>query len=219
MTSSNQLIDSPPKSGEPQDGLISNSFKLAGAGLLVATALQAQTGGKPTDLDILNYALTLENLEAAFYNQGLKQYSSTDFMNGAFMNGLSDTSAGDVYAYLTIIKDHENQHVRTLTSVIKSLGGTPVMPCVYDFGYSNVDQFIGVAQALENTGVMAYDGAIALLTNPALVTASATIATVEARHAAYLNVLNGQLPSPDPYDTAKSMQDILKIAGAFIKSC
>ena len=212
MTSSNSTTSS------EHEGFASTSLKIAGAGLLVATAMQAQTSA-PTDIDILNYALTLENLEAAFYTQGLKQYSSTDFMNAAFMSGFADGSGSDVYAYLTIIKDHENQHVRTLTSVIKSLGGTPVSPCMYDFGYTNVDQFIAVAQALENTGVMAYDGAIALLKNPALVTASATIATIEARHAAYLNVLNGQLPSPDAFDTAKSMQAILAIAGTFIKGC
>jgi hypothetical protein len=110
-------------------------------------------------------------------------------------------------------------HVQTLIGVIQKLGGTPVGPACYNFGYSTVDQFVQVAQALEDTGVMAYDGAIALIQSPDLQTAGATIATVEARHAAYLRLLNGNIPFPAPFDTPKTMQEILAIAGQFIVPC
>jgi hypothetical protein len=123
------------------------------------------------------------------------------------------------FSLLTLVRDHENAHVRTLTNVITSLGGTPVKACTYNFGYDNVDSFLKVAALLENTGVMAYDGAVAMISSPQVKTAGATIATVEARHASYLNLITGAHPFPAAFDTPKSMQDILAAAGGFISSC
>lgn len=196
---------------------ISRMAVMLGAGAF-ATTLEAQNA-PVTDLTILNFALTLENLEATFYNQGLKQFSSTDFSNGAFYQGLGDAMGGDVYAFLSLVRDHENQHVRTLRGVIKSLGGTPAPVCTYNFGYQSVDDFLTVATTLENTGVMAYDGAVNMIQSAGLKTAAATIATVEARHAAYFNLLTGNSPFPAAFDTATSMADILKAAGGFITAC
>jgi hypothetical protein len=76
-----------------------------------------------------------------------------------------------------------------------------------------------IAATLENTGVMAYDGAIALLQSKDLQTAGATIATVEARHASYLNLLSGAIPFPTAFDMPKTMREILMAANQFITSC
>ena len=197
---------------------------LAGAAA-VTVALNAQST-TPSDLDILKFALTLENLEASFYTQGLKQFSSSDFSNATFVQNFGNTTgvfgdafSGDVYSYLLLVRDHEQQHVRTLSALITSLGGKPAAPCTYNFGYTSADTFIAVARTLENTGVMAYDGAAKLIKDKKLLTAAATIATVEARHAAYLNLLNGASPFPDAFDTPKTMADILAAAGQFITSC
>jgi hypothetical protein len=65
-------------------------------------------------------------------------------------------------------------------SVIKSLGGKPVPECEYDFGITNVASAVRTAKVLENTGVSAYDGAIAYIDRRALQTAGATIATMQA---------------------------------------
>ena len=168
-----------------------------------------------SDLDILNYALTLERLEAAFYTQGLARFSEKDFKHiGDFKGGHTD-----VYDYFKLIRDHEQTHVAKLVSVIQSLGGNPVGGCTYNFGYKDMEGFVKVAQALENTGVMAYDGAIGQIQSADLRTAGATIATVEARHASYLNLLNGAVPFPAAFDTPKTMAEILAIAGQFIVSC
>lgn len=192
-------------------------------GALALGVQNADAQNAPSDIDILNYALTLEHLEAAFYREGLDRFGFDDFVNGNFTtNFTGDPSGGlalGVYDFFRSIREHERIHVTTLVQVIRSLGGTPVGPCRYNFGYSNVDQFLGVAQALENTGVMAYDGAIAMLRNPDLRTAGATIATVEARHAAVLNLLNGASPFPAAFDTPKTMAEILGIAGRFIVAC
>ena len=172
-----------------------------------------------SDIDILNYALTLEHLEAAFYVEGLNRFTRDDVTSARFIRGFGGAVISNVYQYFELIRDHEVTHVKTLVSVIESLGGTPVKPCTYNFGYTNVDGFVKIGQALENTGVSAYDGAIALIESPALQTAGATIATVEARHASYLNLLNGDVPFPGAFDEPKTMDQILAIAGQFIVRC
>ena len=201
------------------------SAALFGAGALAAKIVSAQSTTTPpataaqTDLDILNYALALENLEAAFYNLYVPKYTATDYANSIYTPVFGSKINGNLVSYLGAIRDHENTHVTALKSTITSLGGIPVAPCVYNFGVNNVNDFLMTAMALENTGVMAYDGAIAMITNLDVRQAAATIATVEARHASYLNVLNGALPFPSAFDTPKSKAEILAIAGQFIVSC
>ncbi len=166
----------------------------------------AQTMDFKNDVDVLNYALTLEHLEYAFYRDGVGQFQ---FGNDPFGNPIK--------TYLEAIRDHEGAHVETLTKVITDLGGTPVKESTYDFGYTDAQSFLKVAAALENTGVMAYDGAGKFIENPDLLTAAGGIVAVEARHAAYLNLLTGEIPFPAGFEQAKSKDEILKIAGQFIK--
>ena len=209
---------------EPSTNHTNAAAILAGAAL-VATTLSAQT--KPvTDIDILNYALTLENLEANFYTQGLKRFSSSDFAQGAFATNLGnpnnffgDSVTGDVYSYLLLIRDHEQTHVRFLTRTIQSLGGTPTPACTYDFKYNTLDEFLATGKVLEDTGVSAYAGAAKLIKDPKILTAAATIATVEARHASYLRLITGDIPFPNAFDPAKTMAEVLAAAGGFIVSC
>lgn len=191
---------------------------LALVGIPRADGSQAVSAA-PSDIDVLNYALTLERLEATFYTQGLSRFSRGEFMSAHAIRGFGGRVISTFFDDLARIRDHEQTHVTTLISVIQSLGGTPVGACTYNFGYHDVDGFLKVAQALENTGVMAYDGAIALIQSPDLRTAGATIATVEARHASYLNLINGDVPFPAAFDTPKTMAEILAIAGKFIVSC
>lgn len=163
------------------------------------------------DIEILNYALTLEHLEYAFYRDALGQggFNANDF------NAFDDRDP-ELFDNLEDIRDHEDTHVDTLIDVIESLGGDPVEELCYDFGYDNAAEFLGVAQALENTGVQAYTGALADIRSGDLQTAGATIATVEARHAAYLNFINGDDPFPLAFDVPLTMDEVLAIAGPFI---
>ncbi len=170
--------------------------------------------GKNTqaDIAILNFALTLEHLEYAFYREAL---GSSGFAKKDFQGYLDP----NLYARLLDIRDHEDTHVDALSATILGLGGDPVEELCYDFGYDTAREFLGVAQALENTGVSAYDGAIAGITDPALQTTGATIATVEARHAGYLNLINRTNPFPAAFDTPLTMDEVLAIAGPFIVAC
>jgi hypothetical protein len=164
-----------------------------------------------TPVDVLNYALTLEHLEHAFYRDGLEMFSADDFAAAGY--------AANVYEWFAIIRDHEMDHVNTITTVINDLGGDPVAEAEYDFGYTDVAGFIGVAQVLENVGVSAYQGAAkSLIGENELLTAALTIHGVEARHAAYLNGLQGEPPFPDAFNPTMTPDEVLAAAGPFIVS-
>lgn len=198
------------------------ALALGGGSLLPKTADAANTAG---DIAVLNYALTLEHLEYAFYREGLKRFTTQDFRL-AFLRyrryqkaGIRILDGAEVRKYFELIREHEHDHVKTLTAVIRQLGGKPVPECRYRFPYKNVKGFVQLARIFENLGVSAYDGAIHKIKNPDLLTAGATIATVEARHASYLNLINGYVPFPASFDKPKSKQQVLKAASPFIASC
>lgn len=198
----------------------------AGAGALALAVGSSNTAlahdGSDDDFDdveVLNFALTLEHLEYAFYRDGLERFDAKDFRKADVLKGFGNRMKSDVLPNLEEVRDHEEIHVDTLTSIIDDMGGTPVEEAHYDFGYDTASEFLGIAAVLENTGVSAYDGAISLIEAEELLTAGATIATVEARHASYLNTLNGDSPFPEPFDDAVSPSDTLDAAGGFIVSC
>lgn len=200
-------------------------FLITGAAAAGGSALALSLGKAPAafaditnDINVLNYALTLEHLEAAFYNQGA-QISSMEFFKFGITTGLGPGVSRNIGQFIGLVREHENQHVTTLTQVITSLHGIPVAAGTYNFPYQNVAGFLKIAMALENTGVSAYDGAIHLLAdNPTLLTAGATIATVEARHASYFNLLNGVVPFPSAFDAPLTPCQIYNIAKQFIVS-
>lgn len=172
-----------------------------------------------SDIEVLNFALTLEHLEYAFYRDALEEFETKDIRSAKTLRGFGNRVVGDVRSNLEVVRDHEETHVDALSSIITDLGGDPVEEACYDFGYNNFSEFLGIAAVLENTGVSAYDGAISLIEAEDLLTAGATIATVEARHAAYLNLLNGDSPFPDAFDTPLSPSEVLDAAGGFIVDC
>ncbi len=205
---------------------------LIGGGALLGSpsaALAGHTDDIP-DVDVLNFALTLEYLEAAFYTQALGGSGTTgvpssqaEFSRGEITGakqfaGFGGRIRSTAYRYLTDIRDHEVEHVDFLRG---ALGGQAVGPCEFDFssGLSNVGAFLETAQLLENTGVMAYDGAIRYVDAGDNLQAGAEIATVEARHAAYLNLINRESPFPDPFDEGKPPSEIFKAASPFIVEC
>jgi hypothetical protein len=162
-----------------------------------------------TAVDVLNYALTLEHLESAFYRDGLAELGADAFTSWGF--------APSVFERLSMIAQHEADHVTTLASVITDLGGEPVAESTYDFGWTDAAEFLQVAQALEDTGVAAYQGAAQYaMADDGLLTAALTIHGVEARHAAYLAILNQQNPFPEAANPTLTPDEVLAIATPFI---
>ena len=159
-----------------------------------------------SDIDVLNYALTLEHLEAAFYA-----------MAGDYALG-TDPYGNSIDEWAAVVGEHEAAHVTTLTDVITQLGGEPVAAAEYDFGVTDAQSFLMTAATLENVGVSAYDGAGQFISDPDLLTAAGSIVAVEARHAAYFNLVTGQEPFPGPFETPMTPDEVLEAAGGFIVS-
>jgi len=157
------------------------------------------------DIDILNYALTLEFLEADFYKQGVD----------------SGILKGRELDLIKPIADHEAAHVATLSSTITDLGGEPVAKPNFKYPdptFKNKDDFLKTASTFEELGVKAYHGQVTLIKTPAILGAAASIAGVESRHAAVLAKLLGSNPFPAPVEGTLSMDEVLKAATPFIQS-
>ncbi|WP_290796146.1 ferritin-like domain-containing protein [Flavihumibacter sp. UBA7668] len=133
-------------------------------------------------LDVLNYALTLEYLEAEFYAMGIAK-------------GTALVPAGAPANAIKTIGDHETAHVNFLKTAITAAGATPVAKPAFDFTaggafadvFTNYATFLAVAQTFEDTGVRAYKGRAAEITGGGdVLTAALNIHSVEARHAAHI---------------------------------
>lgn len=156
-------------------------------GSMFKKAYAGTTGTKETVLEVLNYALTLEYLEAEFYAM-------------AVAKGDALVPAGAPAAAIMTIANHEAQHVAFLKSAITASGGTPVAKPTFDFSggkgsgtgpfkdaFDNYELFLAVAQTFEDTGVRAYKGRAAeLVKGGDVLTAALNIHSVEARHASHI---------------------------------
>ena len=177
-------------------------YGLASVGPFVREALGQEGGG---DVDILNFALTLEYLEAAFYAQALKEVS-----------GL----AGEAKEIATTLRENEDAHVKALAATVKDLGGTPVKAPGVDFGKAFADEasFLKTAQTFEDLGVSAYNGAAPEIESKDVLAAAGGIVQVEARHAAAIRFLRGEDITAAAFDEALPMDEVLDAAKPFIAS-
>ncbi|MCW2967971.1 MAG: ferritin-like protein [Solirubrobacteraceae bacterium] len=162
----------------------------------------AQGGG---DADIVNFALTLEYLESAFYTEAVKK-----------VPGLSGTTL----ALAKEIRDNEAEHVSALTAAVKQLGGTPVKAPGVTFGgaFASKDAFLKTANVFEDTGVSAYNGAAPGIKSTAILAAAGSIVQVEARHASLIRLARGAAPAPLAFDKASPKAAVLAAVKPFIKA-
>jgi hypothetical protein len=193
-------------------GLTRSSFILRGAlaagsvyGLSAVTPFvsQALAATDAGDAEILNFALTLEYLEADFYNVKGKQV------------GLS----GQARSYAKLFGEEEQAHVNALSTVIDELGATPVAKPTFAFPAANQSSFLALASVLENTGVGAYNGAAPSLKSKRVLAAAGSIVQIEARHAAAIDLLIGMSPTPSGgFDVPLTKAQVLAKAGPLIKA-
>ncbi len=198
---------------------------IAGGGLIAGAALfgpylddaEAKISShksKRNDIKILNFALTLEMLEASFYRE-------------ANSNRVYGTDI-QLQRYSEWVAGHEAQHVTFLKGAIRDQGGKAVKRPNFDFGDTVTDQarYRGTAQVIEDIGVRAYLGQASRIHQPKLLTAAATILAIEARHSSWIRFLNAPavadtptnaLPAPTTFDKPASEKATLRKAGGFIK--
>jgi len=168
----------------------------------ITKALAEGSGG---DIDILNYALTLEYLESEFYTLGAKQ-----------VTGLSS----DEMKLVKEIRDNEDAHVDALAATVKKLGGTAAKKPTFDFAgaFGSRAVFLKTANTLEDAGVSAYNGGGPLIESKDVLGAAGSIVQVEARHAALIRLVRNKPPAPLAFDKPATMDAILKKVTPFIKS-
>ncbi len=153
------------------------------------------------DLGIVNYALTLEYLEAQFYSDVAK--------SGLFK--------GDDLALIEAIGAAEQEHVDALTATAKDLGGEPAAQPKAEFPLEDAKSVLDLAATVENLGAAAYLGAAGLIESPDVLAAALSIHSVEGRHAAVLNVLIGAEPTPDgAFAQGADMQTVLDEVQPFL---
>lgn len=133
------------------------------------------------DLGILNYALTLEYLETAFYQDVVK--------SGLFKGSSLET--------IKTFGNQEAEHVAALTAAVKQSGGKPAPKPKTKFPLDSAESVLMLAATVENLGAAAYLGQAANIQSPKVLASALAIHTVEARHASALNTLLGDSITPD----------------------
>lgn len=192
---------------------LSGRLALAAVPLALGGMFKKAYGQTPSNSisDVLQFALTLEYLEAEFYTKAVAA------------SGL--IPAGTALTSFTMIRDHENAHVAFLTAALKAMNVVPVSKPEFDFSagkgsgngpfkavFSDYGLFLAVSQTFEDTGVRAYKGQAGnLISNNDVLTAALNIHSVEARHASYVrNVRRSMLmnTSIKPWITGKDTAGI-----------
>ncbi len=154
------------------------------------------------DLDILNYALTLEHLESTMYQQIVASGKLT----------------GDEQQYATDFGKHEAAHVTALTQTIQKLGGTPVAAqAKYNFpAFDTRDNIVKFLVTVEDLGAAAYLGAAPEIKNPDVLTAAVQIHNIEGEHASIWRRQDKMTPVVGAFAAPATRADVLKAAGPIL---
>ena len=186
---------------------------------------------------VLNYALTLETLEADLYRQALNVAAGKDIGTplpsggaGSYAlavsnGGLSATQTQAGFAYLQQYAYVEAAHRDFLRTAIPALGGTavPANPKGYSAASAGLVPGADLATILkviltaEETGVTAYLGAAGFLNDPNLIQIASSIYSTESRHSATINLSLGNVSAnataaPGPSGIVGGAQPISGVA-------
>lgn len=168
-----------------------------GAGGMTSETAQFGKG----DVGILNYALTLEYLEAAFYADVVK--------SGLFKGADLET--------IRQFGRQEAEHVKALTAAVKGLGGKPAPEPKAEFPLDSAASVLELAATVENLGAAAYLGQAANIKSPEVLASALAIHSVEGRHAAVLNTLRGESITPDgAFAKPADVKTVLKSVEPFL---
>ncbi|HYG96323.1 MAG TPA: ferritin-like domain-containing protein [Solirubrobacterales bacterium] len=153
------------------------------------------------DVGILNYALTLEYLETAFYADVVK--------SGLFKGADLET--------IRQFGRQEAEHVKALTAAVKQMGGKPAPEPKAEFPLDSASSVLELAATVENLGSAAYLGQAANIKSPEVLASALAIHSVEGRHAAVLNTLRGESITPDgAFAKPADVKTVLKSVEPFL---
>ncbi len=165
-----------------------------------ASTTSSGSSGSSGDLAIVNYALTLEYLESQFYAQV----------------GASGLFHGTTLSLLKSFGAEEDQHVIALEKVASSLG-TPAAKPTGKFPLKSASSVAMLAATVENLGAAAYLGQAGNIRSKEILAAALAIHTIEARHAATLNILIKKSPTPQgAFAKPMTMAEVLAVVKPFI---
>ncbi|KDR80400.1 hypothetical protein GALMADRAFT_62556 [Galerina marginata CBS 339.88] len=177
--------------------------------LAAASVLATPVKRAIDDTTVLNFALTLEHLENAFYSGALAKFTDFDFLGAGLPIGARDR--------FELVAAHEAVHVKFLSD---TLGSQATKPCTYNFPYTDPKSFAALSQVLEGVGASAYTGAAQLLTNKDFLTVAASILATEARHASWVaSAVNMVTPWGTAFETPLGLNEVFTLAAGFITSC
>lgn len=158
------------------------------------------SSGNSGDLAIVNYALTLEHIEADFYQAVID--------SGLFK--------GAELEMIKVIGEHEAEHVQALEGTANKLGEAVEKPKT-TFPLESREAILTLAATVENVGAAAYLGQAGMIVDPEILAAALAIHSVEARHAAALNTLTGKPFTPDgAFAKPMSMEEVLPLVKPFL---
>jgi hypothetical protein len=182
--------------GSDSDTTTSSTTTTAGGGS------ETEQFGKG-DIGILNYALTLEYLETAFYADVVK----SGLFKGADLETIRKFGA------------EEAEHVSALTAAVKQMGGKPAAQPKTEFPLQNAKSVLELASTVENLGAAAYLGQATNIKSPEVLASALAIHSVEGRHASALNTLLGKPITPDgAFAKPATAKTVLKSVEPFIVS-
>jgi hypothetical protein len=210
------LSDLEPEVGE-RINLSRRSLFRRPAGIALATSVPLALAAASTDafaagglpkqvVDVLNFALTLEYLEAAFYKEGVSS------------SGLIPSKYRSLFR---TIAAHEAAHVKLLKG---ALGSAAVEAPAVDFTaggkyadvFSNFETFAAVSATFEDLGVAAYKGQAGNLIGTPVLETALQIHSVEARHAAAVRPIAGKPGVPNAFDKPLTKKAVLAAATPFL---
>ena len=167
---------------------------LAGGALAAGPLAARALADIKDDLELLEYLLTLEYVQSGLYRDAIAQIALSE----------------DVERLASELRDQEVEHVDALRATIEEAGGTPPDRLPLDFGSAMASEaaFLKLANTLKDTAVSAYNGAVPLLESREFMAVFASIAQVEARHAALVRLVREKPVAPLPLDKASNRLDV-----------
>ncbi len=161
----------------------------------------------PGDVDILNFALGLEYLEADFYARIVQAHQNRAYLTPR------------VYEAAQKLAADEASHVEAILDILGRAGATPVAKPQFQFPdnvfYSQL-AFLDLAATFEVTGTSAYLGAAPKVKSSDALKFAASVYGIEARHTSLIRMLDGKLFSPSALEMPLSMEEVMKRVAPFI---